>query len=307
MSLPPEARTTNLTALTVSSQTTAPAQQKDVKGKRRKKTKPKSPPKGFFEVDDSKPYAILGEKAQLEVFVPASGPDRPAWLSRAVLPNDDPSEVGENEATFSEMMSETPSNQHSRDSSAHSSFKSKDSISAEDFKEAFNPREPAEQDLVDLAQQSLANDFGQSMLAAMQSQFVDPEEPENEGDLPGDFTTFFAVPGDTDSDEDGVENHPSSQQSNSVFKMPALAYSQIAGNVGSFRLSTDPLMASLGQNQNLNTLPPLTIPYTSLQRGHKRKASDSPYDSPHYDGVTPVQRVIRASKRRKPLTAETTA
>ena len=284
--------------MTITPQATAPTQQKGANTKRRKKAKPKGPPKGFFEVDETKPYAILGDKAQLEVFVPADGPDRPEWLNKAVAPYDEPSAVGENEATLSEMLSETPSIRTSRDSSAHDSF---DSFREEDLMTQEGKL------LVDLAQQTLlANGLGQSMFAAMQDHTFDPEEPENEGDLPGDFRNFFNVPGDTDSSDDEANNISSSQQSSSVFKVPDLAFSQVhAGNVGSFRRSADPMMATLASSYDINMLPPLTIPTT--KQGHKRKASDSPYDSPIYAGVTPVQRVIRTSKRRKILTTETTA
>ena len=73
-------------------------------------------------------------------------------------------------------------------------------------------------------------------------------------------------------------------------------------NVASFRRQADSARAATGFDTDAFFVPRLHIPRGSFtetpKQGHKRKASSS-YSSPVYKGVTPVQRVLRRSKRRK--------
>ena len=65
------------------------------------------PPRGFFAFDDSKPYALTNGNGQLEFYVPATGPDRPEWLSKELLPSD--SEDGADNVSLSKLVDESGS------------------------------------------------------------------------------------------------------------------------------------------------------------------------------------------------------
>lgn len=74
-------------------------------------------------------------------------------------------------------------------------------------------------------------------------------------------------------------------------------------NVTAFRRSADPARAALNRLHSLPdtcSSPTTTAGPSTPTYGRKRKAAPLPYEGRHYDGVTPVQRkVVSTTKRRK--------
>ena len=276
--------------------------------KQTKEKKPlnKLPPTGSFDIDNSKPYAILGDKAQLEVFVPVTGPDRPDWLNRDLLLSGNGSMAGgDDDVSISGLLSEASSSHPSRRNSQEEAQRYEASAYLQDLPGSV-PVEGLENEafaLPELGLTSGAYQLGDYLLEA------DDEDPENEGDLPGDMSIFIEWSDDSESEQEPPTKRPKTVDEPAVFKKPGSAYSQIdPANILSFRRNADPANAALTHgNHMLSAMSKLSIPPLVFdqppKQGHKRKASDPPYSSPRYDGVTPVQRVIRPSKRRRTITS----
>ena len=277
------------------------------KRKKAKKALNKVPPKGYFDIDTTKPYAILGEKARLEVFVPVTGPNRPQWLSKELLASENGSVNGDDDGvSISGLLSEASSSHQSRRNSPELATSNEVPMDLQGLTDAT----PVEQSrdgasaLPELGFTPGAFQLGDYVID------VDDDDPENEGDLPGDMSIFVEWSDDSDSEQETSDKAAAAAVAeSSVFKRPGSAYSQMnPANVTSFRRNADPAFAALAHNQHLlSAIPKLSIPPLTFEhgpkQGHKRKASDSPYSSPRYDGVTPVQRVIRSFKRRKTISS----
>ncbi|KAL9623684.1 MAG: hypothetical protein Q9160_002140 [Pyrenula sp. 1 TL-2023] len=161
------------------------------------------------------------------------------------------------------------------------------------------------------------------------SDLVNPEFLNDDDDDPEDqlmMSSFIKYDDDDDesSDDGGARSHPSTampppktptfshNRSNSAF---AHLNNLNSENVMAFRRNTEGLQTSPITLADVSPFTPghglmrdaFHSPKTALPastRSHKRKASNEPYSSSHYDGVTPVERkILKASthnqKKRK--------
>lgn len=288
-SLPPEAHTTSLTSLNQAAKALDNLDHTPSKvRKRKKKSRRKMPARGFFDIDTDKPYAIVNN-ARLEVFVPCSGSNRPAWLSKELLPSEDGSVASGGNVSPSGLIAETASSQSS------------DRASVERRMADLKSPSPS---------QDLDLDFNYTGTVGMGQGLEDLPYLDfdllEEADLPiplSSFITFDDGDSDDDSDISTAAGLPEEYDS-SAFNLATSNYLQInAANVTSFRRSADPSNAAHADHPitpaALRVLIPDIHGGQTPPQGHKRKASDSPYASPVYHGVVPVHRVIRESKRRR--------
>lgn len=127
----------------------------------------------------------------------------------------------------------------------------------------------------------------------------------NEADLPIPIDNFIKFDDEDDSDPDDSPTSP-------TIYMPPLH--ELSGNrniddqfahlnnrnVTAFRRSADPTFAAMNRLDSYSHDIPIAQPTTP---GRKRKAMNLPYQDPLYEGVTPVQRIlIDTTKRRRVLT-----
>ena len=283
-----------------------------------KKSSPrrKGPRRGFFTVDKDKPWAILDPSENRVVFLPAPETGRHEWLDERInqpysnsaeaspaislaqlLDESDQSvtssqangEIMLRAAKMDLMLSGLNSNQHSGADRGHATGPS----------EAFYP----------LSDFQIVGDY-----------LVGPEDMDdqdrnsdvsNEAHLNISLDNFIKYDSDDASDDEDSPTSP-------VIAMPPL--DELPGtkniddefahlnnrNVTAFRRNADSSFANTYRNPTFPALDhdvgqPHTMNASAPAR--KRKATNPPYQDRLYDGVTPMQRkIIHTTKRRK-LTA----
>ena len=128
----------------------------------------------------------------------------------------------------------------------------------------------------------------------------------DEGDLELNIEDLIRFDDEDDSDED------TSPHSSAIFMPPVHDssdsrnleehFSRLSNvNITAFRRNADPSRASTETRSPFPDLSPGQLAMlSSPARGHKRKATNPPYHNELYKGVTPVQRrIINTTKRRK--------
>ena len=305
--LPPDAHTTTpITHQSIDYEAVAPATSPSTSPKRKKGKKEKAPRKGpragTFIVDQDKPWGILDASGKRVVMLPAPDSQRHDWLDAKLRQDYD----APGEATLDQLLDESDGSVTSSQDAMENTMEGKADImlaglnsndtgtgQATGPSEAFYP--PTGYQVAGdyiISQEELTRTFSDS----------------DEGDIPMDIGNFISFDDDL-SDEDDTPTSPAM-----VINMPPV--SELPGyaineefphlnnrNVTAFRRNADPAQAVLNTTPTFSSFQQSE---TSSHRprtpktGHKRKASSLPYQSPVYQGVTPVQRhVWHPTKRMK--------
>lgn len=266
----------------------------------KKRHKLRGPPRGIFEVEKDHVFGISDPDGKKLVFYPASGPDCPPWLARMTdVANGAAESAPVSPARLLDEVDESE-------------------ISSQPDGDLMLP--DANMDLMITgftSQEGTVNEQGQIIGRPeafypitddgdFSGFFIDPD---NEGDIHCDWGNFIDS-GDEDSDEEtsiAIDPHTPTAPK---FTPLGNDFSHLTnGNVTSFRNAADPAMRAI---TNAASLTPFHRPTTSMFQiptfhtptsSHKRaRSTDSPYEDAHYDGVTPVRRVMGTPKKRKIIT-----
>lgn len=277
------------------------------KSKKQKNKTPRSkgPRVGTFIVDQDKPWGILDASGKRVVMLPAPDSQRHDWLDAKLRRDyDDPGD-----ATLGQLLDESDGSVTSSQDVMETTMEAKADIMLAGLNSNGNNAGPAGQAtgpseaFYPPAGYQVAGDY-----LISQEELTQTFSDSDEGDIPMDIRNFISFD-DEPSDEEDSPTSPAV-----VINMPPV--SELPGyavndefphlnnrNVTAFRRNADPAQAVLNTTPNFSNFSqseasnprPLT-PKTS----RKRKASNLPYQSPVYQGVTPVQRhVWHPTKRLK--------
>ena len=269
-------------------------------GGRKSTSRSLGPPRGFFQVDKHKPWGILDPSGKKIIYMPAPETDRHDWL-RPQLQRAYSNSASTSPATsFAQLLDES-------DSSVMSSQEARESQQAADREEALNDiLDDTKADPTLVAE--LLNDmtavptrFDASGIDAAQALAFDNfSDISNEADIPGNVMDLIQF--DDEEDDDDLVTSP-------IYAPPRFGLGDRSPdeefphlnnlNVTAFRHHADPSRAAVSRElEILYRMSDFSSPVPDIPTLGKRKAA--PYQDSMYEGVTPVQRqIVKTAKRRK--------
>jgi hypothetical protein len=308
--LPPEAH--NATPVThafddeAAALVTSPSlSHKRKKGKKQKEKtpRPKGPRAGTFIVDQDKPWGILDASGKRVVMLPAPDSQRHDWLDAQLRRDYD----APGDATLDQLLDESDGSMTSSQDIMETTMEGKADIMLAGLNSNKNNTGPQatgpSEAFYPPTGYQVAGDYLISHEELGQT-FSDSDE----GDIPMDIRNFISFDDEPSDDEDSPTSPAVVINMPPVSELPGYAVDNDFPhlnnrNVTAFRRNADPAQAVLNTTPNFTSFsqseassPRPHTPKTS----HKRKASNLPYQSPVYQGVTPVQRhVWHPTKRIK--------
>jgi hypothetical protein len=313
--LPPEAHSATPTTAfpTFDDELNAPASSpspspKRKKGKKQNEKVPRSkgPRAGTFIVDQDKPWGILDASGKRVVMLPAPDSQRHDWLDAKLRRDyDDPGS-----ATLDQLLDESDGSHTSSQDVMETTMEGKVDIMLAGLNSNRNNAGPTGQ--ATGPSEAFYPPIGFRVAGdyvVSQDELTRSFSDSDEGDIHMDIRNFISFDDDP-SDEDESPTSPGV-----VINMPPV--SELPGfavndtfphlnnrNVTAFRRNADPSQAVLNTTPNFSSFSrnEASSPRPQTPKiGRKRKASNLPYQSPVYQGVTPVQRhVWHPTKRIKP-------
>lgn len=275
------------------------ASPKRKKGKKQKEKTPRSkgPRAGTFIVDQDKPWGILDASGKRVIMLPAPDSQRHDWLDEKLKrAYDDPGN-----ATLGQLLDESDGSQTSSQDFIETTMEGKADImlaglnshrhNAGPTGQATGPAEA----FYPPTGYQVAGDYVVSQIELTRT-FSDSDE----GDIPMDLRNFISFDDEPSDDEDSPSSPSVAINMPPVSELPGYAVNNEFPhlnnrNVTAFRRNADPSQAVLNTTPNFTNFSRSEAssprPHTP-KSGQKRKASNLPYQSPIYQGVTPVQRHV---------------
>lgn len=309
--LPPEAHNaTPSTPFHTFNEDAAATSSPSLKRKKSKKQKDKSPrskgPRaGTFIVDQDKPWGILDASGKRVVMLPAPDSQRHDWLDAKLRRDYD----APGDATLDQLLDESDGSMTSSQDIMETTMEGKADIMLAGLNSSRNNAGPTGQAtgpseaFYPPTGYQVAGDY-----LISQEDLTGTFSDSDEGDIPMDMRNFISFDDEPSDEEDSPTSPTVVINMPPVSELPGFAVNDEFPhlnnrNVTAFRRNADPAQAVLNTTPTFSNFSrseassprPLT-PRTS----HKRKASNLPYQSPVYQGVTPVQRhVWHPTKRLK--------